>query len=144
MIRNLEQLGRQLLAAWNQIGLNQRISIGLATGALMAGLLAIGFWSQRADYSVLYSRLDDAEAGKVISALEVDKIPYKTSQGGGVISVPADRVYKVRMQMAGKGIGMYRMLQRLKKEFPRLQFGYYNRTRENFFPDGFEEGWPIW
>ncbi len=105
MIRNLQQLGRQLLGAWNQIGLNQRISIGLATGALTAGLLAIGFWSQRADYSVLYSRLDDAEAGKVISALEVEKIPYRTSQGGGVISVPADKVYKVRMQMAGKGIG---------------------------------------
>lgn len=105
MIRNLQQLGRQLLGAWNQIGLNQRISIGLATGALMAGLLAIGFWSRRADYGVLYSRLDDAEAGKVISALEVDKIPYRTSQGGGVISVPVDKVHKVRMQLAGKGIG---------------------------------------
>ncbi len=105
MMRNLQQLARQLLGAWNQIGLNQRISIGLATGALMAGLLAIGFWSQRADYGVLYSRLDDTEAGKVISALEADKIPYKTSQGGGVISVPVDKVYRVRMQMAGKGIG---------------------------------------
>ena len=34
-------------------------------------------------------------------------------------------------------------LQRLKKEFPRLQFGYYNRTKENFHPPGFENGWPI-
>jgi hypothetical protein len=51
--------------------------------------------------------------------------------------------YNREMGVAGKGIGMYRLLQRLKKEFPRLQFGYYNRTRENFFPDGFEQGWPI-
>jgi pyruvate-formate lyase-activating enzyme len=51
--------------------------------------------------------------------------------------------YNREMGVGGKGIGMYRLMQRLKKEFPRLQFGYYNRTRENFFPDGFEQGWPI-
>ncbi|MBC8018452.1 MAG: radical SAM protein, partial [Verrucomicrobia bacterium] len=51
--------------------------------------------------------------------------------------------YNQEMRINGKGIGMYRLLQRLKQEFPRLQFGYYNRTRENFFPDGYEKGWPI-
>ncbi|MDA8413985.1 MAG: radical SAM protein [Desulfobacteraceae bacterium] len=51
--------------------------------------------------------------------------------------------YNREMGVVGKGIGMYRLLQRLKEEFPRLQFGYYNRTRENFFPEGFEKGWPV-
>jgi pyruvate-formate lyase-activating enzyme len=51
--------------------------------------------------------------------------------------------YNREMGVSGKGIGMYRLLERLKREFPRLQFGYYNRTRENFFPKGFEQGWPI-
>lgn len=51
--------------------------------------------------------------------------------------------YNREMVVKGQGIGMYRLLQRLKQEFPRLQFGYYNRTRENFFPSGFETGWPI-
>lgn len=51
--------------------------------------------------------------------------------------------YNKEMGAQGLGIGMYRLLQRLKQEFPRLQFGYYNRTKENFFPPGFEEGWPI-
>ncbi len=51
--------------------------------------------------------------------------------------------YNREMGARGKGIGMYQLLQRLKKEFPRLQFGYYNRTRENFFPPGLETGWPI-
>jgi pyruvate-formate lyase-activating enzyme len=51
--------------------------------------------------------------------------------------------YNREMGVGGKGIGMYKLLQRLKKEFPKLQFGYYNRTRENFFPEGFEKGWPL-
>ncbi|HPX60311.1 MAG TPA: radical SAM protein [Deltaproteobacteria bacterium] len=51
--------------------------------------------------------------------------------------------YNQAMGVTGRGIGMYRLLQRLKQEFPHLQFGYYNRTRENFFPDGYEQGWPL-
>ncbi len=32
----------------------------------------------------------------------------------------------------GEGIGISKMIEVLKKEFPYLQFGYFNRTKENF------------
>jgi pyruvate-formate lyase-activating enzyme len=32
----------------------------------------------------------------------------------------------------GEGMGIAKMVDVLKKEFPSLQFGYFNRTRENF------------
>jgi pyruvate-formate lyase-activating enzyme len=51
--------------------------------------------------------------------------------------------YNKRLGINGRGIGMYRMMARVKKEFPRIQYGYFNRTKENFFPAGFEAGWPI-
>lgn len=51
--------------------------------------------------------------------------------------------YNERMGLKKKGMGMFRMLQVLKKEFPRIQFGYFNRTRENFYPPDLETGWPI-
>lgn len=51
--------------------------------------------------------------------------------------------YNREMGITGRGIGMYRLLEQLKQAYPRLQFGYYNRTRENFFPPGYEQGWPI-
>ena len=51
--------------------------------------------------------------------------------------------YNRRMGVTGRGIGMYRMMQRVKESFPRIQYGYFNRTRENFFPPGYAEGWPI-
>ncbi|MEI6305980.1 MAG: radical SAM protein [Deltaproteobacteria bacterium] len=52
-------------------------------------------------------------------------------------------LYNREMRVSGRGIGMYRLLERLKLEFPKLQFGYYNRTKENFFPPGYEAGWPV-
>ncbi len=33
----------------------------------------------------------------------------------------------------GSGMGIFRMIDILKKEFPHLQFGYFNRTKESFF-----------
>ncbi|MCM2265271.1 MAG: radical SAM protein [Desulfuromonadales bacterium] len=43
----------------------------------------------------------------------------------------------------GRGIGMVAMLRELKAAFPKLQYGYFNRTKESFFPKGFETDWPI-
>jgi hypothetical protein len=51
--------------------------------------------------------------------------------------------YNKRMEVKGKGIGMYRLLETIKKEYPQVQFGYFNRTREKFYPAGYEKGWPI-
>jgi len=36
----------------------------------------------------------------------------------------------------GQGIGISQMIDRLRQEFPSLQFGYFNRTRESFYLNG--------
>jgi hypothetical protein len=38
---------------------------------------------------------------------------------------------------------MVEMLDRLKRRIPRLQYGYFNRTRENFYPEGYQTDWPL-
>jgi hypothetical protein len=52
-------------------------------------------------------------------------------------------LYLGTLGVQGGGIGMVALLRELKTEFPKLQYGYFNRTRESFFPDGFETEWPI-
>lgn len=58
------------------------------------------------------------------------------------LSIDPD-LYNRAMGIKQRGIGIYRLLTELKRDFPGLQFGYYNRTKEAFFPPGFESGWPI-
>ena len=41
------------------------------------------------------------------------------------------------------GMGMKQLLDRLKREVPRLQYGYFNRTRDTFYPPGFATDWPL-
>jgi flagellar M-ring protein FliF len=104
MNRYLQQYGRQLAGTWKQLGLNQRISVVLAALVVLAVVLSLVFWSSRVDYSLLYGKLDDVEAGKVIAVLDEQKIPHRTGQGGGSIYVPRDKVHLVRMQLASKGL----------------------------------------
>jgi pyruvate-formate lyase-activating enzyme len=52
-------------------------------------------------------------------------------------------LYLGTLGVTGRGIGMVAMLKELKATFPKLQYGYFNRTREKFFPDGYESDWPI-
>jgi flagellar M-ring protein FliF len=104
MNKNISQLLQQLAGIWKQLGLNQRISLTLATLAVLGGLAGVALWSSRPEFSLLYGKLDEGEAAKVIAALDETKVPYQISRGGGAILVPADKVYQVRMQMAGKGI----------------------------------------
>jgi hypothetical protein len=47
------------------------------------------------------------------------------------------------MAIEGEGVGMVEMLTRLKQRIPRLQYGYFNRTQENFFPENYQTDWPL-
>ena len=104
MNQNLAKLLTQLRTIWSQLGASQRISVAAATFVLVAGLGTLAFWSSRADYGLLYGGLSDSEAAKVITALDDAKVPYKVGAGGGSILVPQDKVYTMRMQLAGRGI----------------------------------------
>ncbi len=104
MNQNLAKLLAQLRAIWGQLGTSQRVSVLAATFVLVGGLATLAFWSSRTEYGLLYGGLSDGEAAKVIAALDEVKVPYKVGSGGGSILVPQDKVYTMRMQLAGRGI----------------------------------------
>jgi flagellar M-ring protein FliF len=103
MKHGFSQLLQQLGATWKQLGLNQRVSVALTGLVVFGGLLTLGLWSGRPDYALLYGRLDETEAAKVIAALDESSTPYRVATGGSIF-VPSDQVHSVRMQLAGKGI----------------------------------------
>ena len=101
---NAAKVGKQLQEIWKQLGVSQRVSVVLATAVLLVGLVGVAWWSSRADYSLLYGKLSDGEAARVIAALDDAKVPYQIGSGGSSVLVPTDKVHLMRMQLAGKGI----------------------------------------
>src|SRR5262245_53276408 len=104
MTQNLRQLAQQLAGIWKQLGLNQRVSLVLGATVVLAGLIGLTLWASRPDFVLLYGKLDDTEAARVVAALDEVKVPYKTGRGGTAILVPSDKVYQMRAQLAAKGI----------------------------------------
>jgi flagellar M-ring protein FliF len=100
----MKNFASSLLALWQQLGLNQRVSLIVATVLVIAGMTSLVIWSRRPDYQLLYSRLSDKDSTAIIAYLQTQNIPHQIAAGGGAISVPSDQVYKIRMDLAGKGL----------------------------------------
>jgi len=100
----MKKFAQSLLSLWSHLGLNQRVSLIVAAVAVIGGMVAVVIWSRRPDYQLLYARLGDKDSAAVISYLQSQNIPHQISAGGSTVSVPADKVYKLRMDLAGKGI----------------------------------------
>ncbi|MEN9403058.1 MAG: Flagellar M-ring protein [Verrucomicrobiota bacterium] len=100
----MKKFAQSLLDLWSHLGLNQRVSLAVAALAVVGGMIALVIWSHRPDYQLLYARLGDKDSAAVISYLQSLNIPHQISSGGGTVSVPADKVYKLRMDLAAKGL----------------------------------------
>jgi len=100
----MKNFTQSLLDLWKQLGLNQRVSLAVAALAVAAGLIAVVLWSRRPDYQLLYARLSEKDAAAIIGQLETQNIAHVVSAGGTAVSVPSDQVYKLRMDLAAKGL----------------------------------------
>lgn len=95
---------QSLLDLWKQLGLNQRVSLIVAALVVALGLGGVVFWAQRPDYQLLYARLGDKDSASVIGYLETQNIPHQVTAGGSAVQVPSSMVYKLRMDLASKGL----------------------------------------
>jgi flagellar M-ring protein FliF len=100
----MKAFAQSLLSLWKQLGLNQRVSLGLAAAVVVVGFVALVLWSRRPDYQLLYGRLGEKDAAAIISQLEAQNIPHQVAAGGGAVYVPSDQVYHLRMELASKGL----------------------------------------
>lgn len=104
MNKKLGLLAQQFHAIWNQIGLNQRISLVLAGAVVFLGLLTIGWWSTRTGYATLTRDLSDEQNAKVVAMLEEEKVDYRIGADGHSLEVPEDQVHLMKMRLAEKRI----------------------------------------
>ncbi|MCL4747842.1 MAG: flagellar M-ring protein FliF, partial [Burkholderiaceae bacterium] len=78
---------------------------------LLFGLLALAAivvaginWARTPDYRVLFANLSDRDGGSVVAALSQMNVPYRHTEGGGAILVPANQVHDARLKLASQGL----------------------------------------
>jgi flagellar M-ring protein FliF len=81
-----------------------RVGLLIGVAALVAALWAAFMWSSTPDYRLLFSNISDRDGGAIVQALTQMNVPYKFSEGGGVIMVPANQVHDARLRLASQGL----------------------------------------
>ena len=82
----------------------QIVTLMIAVATTISILAGLWMWGQTPDYRVLYSSLSDRDGGAVIQSLQQMNVPYKFSEGGGALLVPAEKVHEVRLRLASQGL----------------------------------------
>ncbi len=80
--------------------------LALAGGVLaLVALFAFMLMANRGnDYKVLFANLSDKDGGAIVAQLSQMNVPYKYTEGGSAILVPADKVHDVRLKLAQAGL----------------------------------------
>jgi flagellar M-ring protein FliF len=93
-----------LARGFSNLGNTQKIGLLAAAAAVVAIVVVTVLWARTPEYRVLYSNISDHDGGDVIGALSQQNVPYKLSEGGSVILVPASQVYDTRLKLASQGL----------------------------------------
>ncbi|WP_026485922.1 flagellar basal-body MS-ring/collar protein FliF [Caldanaerobius polysaccharolyticus] len=90
---------------WNNLTKSQKIKLIAIAAITVASVFTLMTIVTRPNYVVLYSGLNEKDAGAVVEKLKSDlKVPYKLSNGGSTILVPQQFRDEVRMQLATQGL----------------------------------------
>jgi flagellar M-ring protein FliF len=100
----VEKFLKQLQAFVAGLSLQQKVLLGGGVLLVVAVLAVFVKLTEKADFKVLYSGLAPQDAQSVVQSLSVKNIAYQLSTDGTSVSVPADQLDKVRMQLAAEGM----------------------------------------
>ena len=104
MLDQLKQLGAKLAEIWGQIGLNQRISIVLTGGAILAGLITLAALTSGESGKLIATNISDAEAARITDILDQEKIRHEITGKENSITVSPSDYHKARMKLAVQGV----------------------------------------
>ncbi|SCK20956.1 flagellar basal-body MS-ring/collar protein FliF [Vogesella sp. LIG4] len=93
----------EMTARFNALPNNRKILLFAAVAAVLSIAIALAAFNRDPAYKILFTGLADADGGQITAALQQMNVPYQLGEGG-LISVPSDKVYDVRLRLASQGL----------------------------------------
>ncbi|ADL13151.1 flagellar basal-body MS-ring/collar protein FliF [Acetohalobium arabaticum] len=104
MIENLKQMIEQVKELWNNLDTKAKVIISSSAIVSIIVLLLVTNWASQPNYVTLFNDLTMKDAGAITKQLDEKQIDYKLGADGTKISVPAQKVHQVRLDLASKGL----------------------------------------
>lgn len=100
----LSNIKERFMTFWGQTSFSQRSFLIGMTVLSVAAFIGMIVWMNQPDYRILYANLSPEDASRVVTTLQNEKVSYKLDNNGQTILVPADKVYDLRLKVAGDGV----------------------------------------
>jgi flagellar M-ring protein FliF len=95
---------KQFADFWRSLSIVKRVSLLVATGAVLVGVLAAASLGSRVEYTYLFTEMSIEDAAAISEKLKAMKVPYKIEANGTAIQVPEERVHQLRLELASAGL----------------------------------------
>jgi flagellar M-ring protein FliF len=89
---------------WRGLPARTQLMALLGLAALVVVLVVLLGNARDADYRVLFPNMSEKDGGQVIERLTQMNVPYRFSESGGLLMVPAARVHELRMKLSAAGL----------------------------------------
>ncbi len=95
---------QQVAGVFHRLSTGQKAVIGGVTLAALAALVGLVTMVNRPSMGVLFGNLSPQDASQIVEKLKEKEIPYELEDAGKTILVPREKVYDVRLSLAGAGL----------------------------------------
>ena len=82
----------------------QKLAIGGVTLIAMAGFVGLIMLVNQPSFGVLFNNLNPQDASKIVNKLKEREIPYRLDDDGKTVLVPKEKIYDMRLSLAGDGL----------------------------------------
>ncbi|MBW2366685.1 MAG: flagellar M-ring protein FliF [Deltaproteobacteria bacterium] len=95
-----EQFG----SIFKSMPVSQKLASVIILLLVVFGFAGIYLYGQKADYQPLFGKLSADDAALIVEKLREQRVPFQIEGGGSLVMVPAEKVYDVRLSLAGMGL----------------------------------------
>ena len=98
------QLVSQSAKVFKTLPASKQVTLFFVVVMTLVSIAAFVLFVNQKEYMILFSSLSTEDAGDIVARLQETKTPYKLSAGGDSISVPAEDVATLRLDLASEGL----------------------------------------
>lgn len=100
----IKKIGVDIRNGWKRLDETKKKRMVFLVLFIVVILLGLTYFTQRKNYTVLFSNLDEAEAGSIVEHLEADGMDYQLKEDGSTILIDESEVDRYRIDLAVDGL----------------------------------------
>ncbi len=89
---------------WDGLGRNNQIILVLSSLGVLVALIGFVAWASTPEYVPLFSNLSAQDANAITDKLREANVPFRLTQGGTAVEVPAQSRDEMRMKVMSQGL----------------------------------------